>query len=330
MISQSTGEDAQLNLSDIEQARVRIAPFVGRTPLWRSDALSLQLGTDVYIKYELFQKTGSFKVRGAFNRMLSLTEAERPHGVVAVSGGNHAQAVAYAARKLGIRALIVMPESTPRNYVAATKGYGAQVDLQPTIADAFARIEHYRAEGMAFIHPFDDQQVMAGQGTLGLEIMEDVPDATDVFVSIGGGGLMSGVSTAIKGTDPAVKIWGVETVGADAMAQALAAGEPVRLEAITSIAKTLGAPSVSDATLSCARNHLESVTVVPDAEAVESMVFILERLKVLTEPAASCTLAAANRLKDNFGPGSKVVLIFCGGNTGVNDLCGYRSLIATT
>lgn len=307
----------------IEEARERIAGYVKRTPLERSDSLSNYLGINVFVKYELFQKTGAFKVRGAFNKMLSLSDEERSRGVVAVSGGNHAQAVAYAAKVLAIDSVILMPENTPTVYVEATRGYGATVDLRPTIGEAFAEVKRYESEGRIFIHPFDDPLVIAGQGTVGLEIMDDVPDATDVVVSIGGGGLAGGVATAVKGINPAVKIWGVETVGADAMAQAWAAGKPVELAAITSIAKTLGAPAVSDATLELTQNYLESVTVVPDAEAVDAMVFILERLKVMTEPAAACTLAAAVRLKGNFTPESNLVLIFCGGNTGVKDLCGY-------
>jgi threonine dehydratase len=312
-----------MNISSIREARKRISPYVKRTPLERSDSLSKYLSTNVFVKYELFQKTGAFKVRGAFNKMLSLRDEERSRGVVAVSGGNHAQAVAYAASVLGVNAVIVMPESTPKVYVEATRGYGATVDLRPSIAEAFAEIKRYEAEGMVFVHPFDDPLVMAGQGTVGLEIMDDLPDATDVIVSIGGGGLASGVAKAVKGINPAVKIWGVETVGADAMSQALGAGHPVELATITSIAKTLGAPAVSDATLEIAQKHLESVTVVTDAEAVEAMVFILERLKVITEPAASCTLSAAKKLSANFTPDSKVVLILCGGNTGVADLCSY-------
>ena len=298
-------------------------PYVKRTPLERSESLSKYLETNVFVKYELFQKTGAFKVRGAFNKILSLSDEERSGGVVAVSGGNHAQAVAYAASELGMKAVILMPESTPKVYVEATRGYGAKVDLQPTITEAFAKIKHYESEGMVFVHPFDDPLVMAGQGTVGLEIMDDLPDVTDVIVSIGGGGLAGGVATAVKGVNPSAKLWGVETAGADAMAQALAAGQPVTLAAITSIAKTLGAPSVSDTTLKLAQKYLESVTVVTDADAVEAMVFILERLKVITEPAASCTLAAALWLKDKFEADSNVVLILCGGNTGVNDLCGY-------
>ena len=312
-----------MDITGIKEARERIGAYVKRTPLEHSETLSRYLGTNVFVKLELFQKTGAFKVRGAFNKLLSLTGEERERGVVAVSGGNHAQAVAYASAVLGMKAVILMPESTPKNYVEATRGYGAKVDLQPTIAAAFAEIKRYESEGMVFVHPFDDPLVMAGQGTVGLEIMEDLPDATDIVVSIGGGGLAGGVATAVKALKPKVRIWGVETVGADAMSQAIAAGHPVELAAITSIAKTLGAPAVSPATLALAQEHLERVTVVTDAEAVEALQFILERLKVITEPAASCTLAAAERLKDNFTPESKVVLILCGGNLSLNDLCGY-------
>jgi threonine dehydratase len=312
-----------MDIAAIKQARERIAPYVKRTTLEYSRTLSEYLGTNVFVKLELFQKTGAFKVRGAFNKLLSLSDEEKARGVVAVSGGNHAQAVAYASSVLGVDAVVLMPESTPRNYVEATAGYGAKVDLQPTIAAAFAEIKRFQAEGRVFVHPFDDPLVMAGQGTVGLEILEDLPEATDIVVSIGGGGLAGGVSTAVKALKPEVRFWGVETVGADCMSQAIAAGQPVELAAITSIAKTLGAPSASPATLALAQQNLESVTVVSDAEAVEALQFILERLKVLTEPAASCTLAAAKHLKNQFKPDSNVVLIFCGGNLSLNDLCGY-------
>ena len=316
-----------MDITDIRAAAARIKPFVKRTPLEQSQTLSRLLGTQVFVKYELFQKIGAFKSRGAFNKMLLMSDGERRQGVVAVSGGNHAQAVAYAATTLGIDAVLVMPESTPHTYVNATKEYGATVDLQPSIADAFAKIEAYKDEGRVFIHPFDDPQVMAGQGTVGLEIMEDLPDVTDVIVSIGGGGLAGGVSTAIKAENPATRVWGVETEGADAMSQAIAAGHPVELSAITSIAKTLGAPYVTERTLQLAQQNLESVTVVPDAEAVDALLLIAERLKVITEPAASCTLAAAKRLRENFSSDSKLVLILCGGNTSIRDACGYLPLL---
>ncbi len=314
-----------MDIQDIRQAQERTKPYVKRTPLEYSASLSKRLGIDVYVKYELFQKTGSFKARGAFNKLLSMTDHERGNGVVAVSGGNHAQATAYASQKMGVDAVILMPQNTPQVYVDATRGYGATVDLQPNIGAAFEKIKEYEAQGRIFVHPFDDPLIMAGAGVVGLEILEDVPNATDVILSIGGGGMAGGVATAIKSIKPDIKVWGVETVGADAMSRALAAGHPVELDAITSIAKTLGAPYVSDATLALVQKYLESVTVLTDAEAVEAMVFIAERLKVVTEPAASCTLAAAEKLRANFNSDTKLVLIFCGGNTGVADLCSYVS-----
>jgi len=310
------------DITNIEEARVRIAPYVKRTPLEHSEALSTLVGKNVFVKQELFQKTGSFKVRGAFNKLLSLSKDELDGGVVAVSGGNHAQAIAYASSVLGLDAVVLMPKSTPQNYVDATRGYGARVELMPTIAEAFAEVERYQAEGRVSVHPFDDELVMAGQGTLGLEIIDDLPDVTDVVVSIGGGGLMTGVASALKAKKPDVRIWGVETVGADAMAQAIAAGHPVTLPAITSIAKTLGAPAVPETTLAAAQKFLESVTVVTDAEAIAALRFILERLKLLTEPAASCTLAAAEQLRSSFG--ANVALVFCGGNLGLSDLCSFE------
>ena len=312
-----------MHINSIEQARELIKPYVKRTTLEYSRTLSRYLETNVFVKLELFQKTGSFKVRGAFNKLLNLSADERKRGVVAVSGGNHAQAVAYASSILNIESVILMPETTPRNYVEATIGYGAKVDLQPTIAAAFAEIKRFESEGRIFVHPFDDPLVMAGQGTVGLEIMEDLPATTDVIVSIGGGGLAGGTAAAVKDVNPKIKIWGVETIGAESMSRAIAAGHPVELPAITSIAKTLGAPSVSPQTLALALEHLENVTVVSDEEAVEALRFILERLKILTEPAASCTLAAASRLKNQFNPDSNVVLILCGGNLALDNLCGY-------
>ncbi len=314
-----------MDIQSIERARELISGRVKRTPLEFSHSLSERLGTNIYVKFELFQKTGSFKARGAFNKLLGMSAKDRAKGVVAVSGGNHAQAIAFASADLGIDATILMAENTPRAYVEATRGYGAKVELTSTIAEAFRLAAEYEAAGRVFVHPFDDDEIMAGAGTVGIEIIEDLPDVTDVVLSIGGGGLAGGVGTAVKALRPNTRLWGVETEGADAMSQALSAGRPVELPAITSIAKTLGAPYVSDGTLRLAQQNLESVTVVSDSDAVEAMVFILERLKVITEPAASCTVSAAERLKDNFSPDSKVVLIFCGGNTGVSDLCGYVS-----
>ena len=312
-----------ITLSDIRKAQENISPYIKRTPLERSETLSRHLGTNVYIKYELFQKTGSFKPRGAFNKMMSLTEEQRQKGVVAVSGGNHAQGVAYAAAKLNMEALILMPENTPKNYLDAARNYGAAIELLPTIAAAFAEIERHRELGRTLVHPFDDELVIAGQGTVGLEILEDCPQVTDVFSSIGGGGLAGGVAIAVKSVKPGARVFGVETVGADAMAQAIAAGHVVELPAITSIAKTLGAPAVTERTLLLVQEYLESVTVVTDDEAIASLKFIVERLKVFPEPASSCNLAAAEKLRAEFSPDSHVVIILCGGNFSVADLCAY-------
>lgn len=316
----------ETTLADVEAARLRLAARVRRTPLVPSAGLSRELGAEVYLKLEVLQKTGSFKVRGAFNKMLPLVMAGVDR-VVAVSGGNHAQAVAYAAGELGMRARVLMPETTPANYVDATRGYGAEVVLAPTIAAAFDQARAAEAEGWVMVHPFDDPAVIAGQGTLGLEILEDLPGVTDMVVSIGGGGMMTGVATAVKGRRPSVRLWGVETEGANAMAQALAAGRPVTLPSLTSIARTLGAPAVSARTLAAAQRWLEEVTVVSDQEAVQALLFLLERCKVLTEPAASCTLAAARRLAaaGRWNAAARVVLVLCGGNVGVADVCGWRT-----
>jgi threonine dehydratase len=314
-----------ITLDDVKAARERIQGRVKRTQLVPSEAVSARLGCQAYLKLELFQKTGAFKVRGAFNKVLSIPEDQRGRGLVAVSGGNHAQAVAYVAKQLGLRATIFMPEKTPRNYLDATRGYGAEIILLPNAHEAFQQVAEYETQGWTSVHPFDDPLVMAGQGTLGLEIVEDLPQVTDVVVSIGGGGFIGGVATAIKSLKPQTRIWGVETEGADAMSKALAAGHVVQLAAITSIARTLGAPAASESTLELVRKYVESVTVVPDREAVLALRFLLERAKILTEPAAACTLAAAERLRDRFTPASNLVLVLCGGNTAVDDLCSYQT-----
>jgi len=307
-------------LADIQNARQRIAPCVRRTPLTASAVLSERLKTNIYVKLELFQKTGSFKVRGAFNKILGLKAEERGQGIVAVSGGNHAQAVAYAARTLGLKSVILMPESTPANYVNATRGYGAEIHFAANVGAAFSEVAEYERQGWAYIHPFDDPVVIAGQGTIGLEILDDVPQVTDIIVSVGGGGLIGGIATAVRSLKPTVRMWGVETEGADCMSKSLAAGHVITLDAITSIARTLGAPAPSELTLAMAQSLLENVTVVSDAEALAAARFLLERLKVLTEPAASCTLAAAERLKDQFSKERHVVLVLCGGNMPFEDL----------
>jgi threonine dehydratase len=311
------------SLDLICQAQRRIRGRVHRTPLVHSRSLSEILGAKIYLKLECLQKTGSFKPRGAFNKMLTLSPVERAKGVVAVSGGNHAQGVAYAARELGIAATIVMPASTPANYLNATRGYGAEALLVPDIRTAFAEAERLKSEGRVMVHPFDDPLVAAGQGTIGLEILEDLPDVDRVYVSIGGGGLIAGIATALRTINPGVKIIGVETKGADAMAQALAANRLVELPAITSIARTLGAPKVSEFTLDAVKRLVAEVVVVEDGETVKALFRILERTKQLVEPAAACCLVAAERQRASFKPDDKIVLLLCGGNVAGEDLVAF-------
>ncbi|MEO6808093.1 MAG: pyridoxal-phosphate dependent enzyme, partial [Isosphaeraceae bacterium] len=220
----------------------------------------------------------------------------------------------------------VMPSTTPANYLDATRGYGAEVVLMPDVRAAFAEAERLRDQGRVLIHPFDDPLVAAGQGTIALEILDDLPGVTHVYISIGGGGLISGMATALRAIKPEVQIIGVETEGADTMARSLAAGRLVDLEAITSIARTLGAPRVSDFTLDCVQRLVDEVKVVNDADTAEALVFLLERTKTLVEPAASCCLVAADQHKTRFTPDDQVAILLCGGNVSVESLCEFRQL----
>jgi threonine dehydratase len=315
-----------ITLADIQLARQRVTPCVRRTPQVISATLSEALKTNVYCKLEMFQKTGSFKVRGVFNKILSLPQEVRRQGVVAISGGNHGLAVAYAARALDLKALILMPEGTPTNFIEAARSYEADVEFADTASEAFSEVEDLERAGWQFVHPFDDLDVIAGQGTMGLEILEDTPHVTDVILPIGGGGMMTGVATAIKTLKPAVRMWGVETEGADCMAQSLAAGEIVTLSGTTSVARALGATAPSPITFQAAQQLLQEVTVVSDEEALDSVRFILERMKILVEPAGACPLAAADRLRRQFTSDRHVVLLFGGGNYPLEQLTPFEPL----
>lgn len=313
-----------LSLADIRAAEERIAGRLHRTPLVASLAVSADLGAPTYLKLECLQKTGSFKPRGAFNKLLTLSPEQRARGVVGVSGGNHAQGLAFAAKSLGMQATICMPRSTPANYLDATRGYGAEIVLCDDISAAFAEGRRLRDAGLVEVHPFDDPLVAAGQGTVGLEILNDLPELSRVYVSIGGGGLIAGVATALKQTRPDIRVIGVETVGADAMAQSLAANRLVELPQITSIARTLGAPKVSDFTLHHVQQLVDEVIVVEDHEAFAALKFILERTKYLTEPAAACCLAAARRQRSALRSDESIVILLCGGNASLADLCVWQ------
>jgi threonine dehydratase len=318
-----------ISLDHITAAAERIATHVLRTPTVPSHGLAAHMGVPVTCKLELLQRTGSFKPRGAVHRLLALSAAERAAGVVGVSGGNHGVALADAAAVLGVAATVVMPESAPQRSIAAARARGADVRISPDMAGAFALLDELVAAGRTLVHPFDDPAVIAGQGTVGLELAADAPDVTDVLVSIGGGGLISGVATALRALLPGVRVWGVETEGADALSQALAAGAPVAM-APSSIATTLSAPYVSELTLVHVTALVEDVIVVPDADAVRGCLTFAEEAKVWTEPAAGCLVPAAHQVLDRVGPDAHLGLVVCGGNVTAADVTGWVQRFGST
>ncbi|WP_440580317.1 threonine/serine dehydratase [Streptomyces sp. PT19] len=311
-----------IGITDIEAAAERIAGHVVRTPTVPSPGLSGLLGVPVTAKLELLQRTGSFKARGATAKLLSLTEAERAAGVVAVSGGNHGVAVAVMAAALDVKATVVMPRTAPARSVEVAEEAGALVRLTDGMDSAFALVSRLREEGLTLVHPFDDPVVVAGQGTVGLEFAEDAGELTDVVVSIGGGGLIAGVAAALRARRPDVRIWGVETEGAEAMSQALAAGGP-RSVSLSSIVTTLSAPAVSRLTYEHVSALVTQVLVVTDREAVEGSLALAEHGKVWTEPAAGCLLPAARRVVERVGDGARIGLVVCGGNATTADMTGW-------
>ncbi|MFI6035942.1 threonine/serine dehydratase [Streptomyces sp. NPDC051315] len=311
-----------IGISDIEAAAERIAGHVVRTPTLPSPGLSALLGVPVTVKLELLQRTGSFKARGATAKLLSLSEGERAAGVVAVSGGNHGIAVAVMAAALDIKATVVMPRSAPARAVEIAEEAGASVRLTDGMDSAFSLVTRLRDEGLTLVHPFDDPVVVAGQGTVGLEFADDADEVTDVLVSIGGGGLISGVAAALRARRPDVRIWGVETEGAEAMSAALAADGPVPVE-VSSISTTLSAPAVTRLTYDHVSALVTEVLVVPDREAVRGCVELAEHAKVWTEPAAGCLLPAARRVVARVGDGARLGLVVCGGNATTTDMSSW-------
>ena len=313
-----------VTLTDIQAAAARLAGRIRRTPTFHSAGLSARLGVETWVKVESLQLAGSFKVRGCYNKLLGLSEAEKARGVVTVSGGNHAIAVSLVSSLLGIKALVLMPKNVAPLNIRLTKEAGGEVELCEDSIAAFAKAEEYAAKGMTNVHSYDDPAIIAGHGTVGLELAADAGGRLDhVFISIGGGGLSAGVGAARKGLDPAVRIHGVETEGATTMTQALEAGKPVPIRP-TSIARTLGAPFATERTMAAARELLEEIVLVPDADAVRELLWVLQNGRVLLEPAASCTVAAALARKDSFKPGDRVALVLCGSNVALEDIESWR------
>jgi threonine dehydratase len=304
-----------ISISDIRAAQGRIKGRVHRTPLLSATRLGARAGATLYHKCESLQKTGSFKVRGALNRMAQLDDASRKRGVITVSAGNHAQALAWAARDAGVRCTVVMAAAASRTKVDASRGYGAEVVLHGANSiEAFAKAHELAAErSLTFVHPFDDPAIIAGQGTVGLEILEQLDRVNDVIVPIGGGGLIAGIVTAIKEQRPDVRVFGVEPTGAAVMRKSLDEGHPVRLESLTTIADGLAAPMAGDVTYPIVKRYVDDVVLVTDDEIAMAMREILFSAKLLAEGGGAAATAAVltGKLKLD---GRHVVAVLSGGN----------------
>jgi threonine dehydratase len=323
-ISQNRGVSTSA-LPDSIAARANVSPFVHRTPLVTSGTLSAETGLDVRLKAELFQRTGSYKIRGPLNKLALLSEEERARGVVCSSAGNHAQGVALAARLLGIRATVCMATNATPSKIAATKSYGAEVVLHGSIwdeADEKAR-ELVEQQGLTYVHPFDDLDLIAGQGTLGLEIVEDWPEVELVVVPIGGGGLISGVSTALKRANPEIRIVGVESADGPAMKASVDAGELVTLDRCDTIIDGLRVKRVGRHTFELVRRFVDEIVTVPDEVIFENMLWLMSRTKLVVEGAAAAPVAALRSGALAVPPGTKTACVLSGGNL---DLAQLESL----
>ncbi len=305
---------ALVQLADVEAARVLLRGVAVTTPLEGSRPLSRAVGGPVFLKCENLQRTGSFKVRGAYVRIARLTDAERARGVVAASAGNHAQGVALAARLLGCSATVFMPEAAPLPKVAATKAYGANVRLGgATVDEALLAAAAWSAQtGAVLIHPFDHADVIAGQGTVGLEILEQCPDVQTIVVCTGGGGLVSGIAAAVKAVRPEVQVVAAQASGAAAYPASLAAGHPVALAGMTTIADGIAVGCPGEVTFAHVRALVDRVVVVDEDALSRALLLCLERAKLVVEPAGAAAVAAVAEDPTSFA--SPVVAVVSGGN----------------
>ncbi len=311
------------SIADAERARVVIAAHVQRTPLVTSHTLGERIGAEAYLKLENLQRTGSFKVRGAVNAMSRLTPAARDAGVVTMSAGNAAQAIAYAGRVHGVRVTVVMPEAAPKTKIAATRGYGAEIRFAAEMTQLLPLVQELQAQGLHFLHPFDDDDVIAGHASLGLEILEDVPDVDLVVVPVGGGGLISGVALGIKAKRPHARIVGVQPEGAQAVRKALDAGHSVRLDRVSTVADGLAAPFAGERNLEIIRRDVADVVVIPDDVILDGLRFLVTRARIVPEPAGAAAVAALLSGAVKAKPGERVVAIVSGGNIDADRLAGY-------
>jgi threonine dehydratase len=314
-----------ITLADIRAAMGRIGSDIIRTPLVLSDAASERAGIPVYLKLENLQRTGAFKVRGALSKVTSLSPEERRRGLICASSGNHGLGVAYASSRVGARCTVVLPENANPHKVALLKKLGADIithgitsDVRQTKVDELSE-----RHGYAQVHPFSDPALIAGQGTLGLEILEDASDVDEVYVPIGGGGLISGISVAIKEQRPAVRIYGVEPEHSNAMSEALRHGKPVALEKVETIADGLAAKITEKLNLAIVRNFVDEVILVSDREILDATWFLVEYAKVLVEPSAAASFAG---LLANPRRRGKAVAVMSGGNVTLQQIEKLRQV----
>jgi len=308
-----------VTLTDIQAALGRIRDSIYLSPCARSETFSQVTGNSVFLKLDNLQRTGAFKERGALNKLLTLTADERARGVIAASAGNHAQGVAYHAGLLGVRAQICMPLTTPLTKVSATKNYGADVVLHganydEACEDAIRRSEQ---QHLTFIHPFDDDAVIAGQGTLGLEILQQHPEIEAIIAPIGGGGLIGGIGCAVKETNPKVQLFGVQPAKLPSMKVALAEGKPVTLTPAATIADGIAVRRAGDRTLPLVQKYVDDIVTVDDEEIANAILLLLEREKTLAEGAGAAAIAALLNHKLPL-TGKKVAVLVCGGNIDVS------------
>ena len=304
----------ELKLDEIKKVHETIMSYLVWTPLISTATFSELIGTNMLFKLENFQKTGSFKPRGALNKTLKLVKSKKIKGIIAASGGNHAQGVAYAAQKLGLKSTLVMFHGVPDCKINACKSYGADVVIHGTeFQEAFEYSFKLAGElGYEYVHPFDNIDIVAGQGTLALEIFKDFPEVDTIVCSIGGGGLISGTAAVIKQLKRDVKVFGVETVGADSMYQSFKSGKIVGLPKITSFAEGLSACRVGDITFNLTKKYVDDIFTISDEKTKDAILMLLERQKLVVEPSAACTVAAL--LEKKIPVGKNTVVILSGGN----------------
>lgn len=314
-----------LTLDDFRTVRQRIAPHIKHTPLLTSRQLGEATGFDVRLKAELFQRVGSYKIRGPLNKFALMSDEDKKRGVVCSSAGNHAQGVALAAKIHGIRAVVCMATNATPAKIAATKGYGAEVVLHGSIWDEANEKakELVKKEGLTYVHPFDDEQLIAGQGTLGLEIVQDWPEVDAVVVPIGGGGLISGVSMAVKSHNPRIRVIGVESSDGPAMKKSLESGKLETIDCKT-IIDGLRVRRAGEINFSVVQRYVDEIVALPDREIFEAMIWVMERCKLVVEGAAAAPVAALLHGLVKLPAGSRVAAVLSGGNVNLSQLKGLN------